>query len=86
MQFTTLVTVLAAAMTASASPALRARNDGGSGSSGGSCSTNEQPVCCDGVLGILACAVSVIGGTCNGNSYCCSTAAPVVSSGLMPLF
>lgn len=89
MQFSTVVTtILAVAMTASANPTVR-RNGGGGGGGGGttpaSCSTSgEKPVCCDGLLGVLTCAVSVLGGNCNGNSYCCQTDAAAVSAPFLP--
>ncbi|KAK4035103.1 hypothetical protein C8A01DRAFT_38438 [Parachaetomium inaequale] len=81
MQFSNLFTVLALAMTASALPAaetvgkLAPRTD----HPVPSCSNNQQPVCCGGLLFDLLgiCSVSILGGTCSGSSTCCTTnAAP----------
>jgi len=79
MQFSNLFTVLALAMTATALPAaenvdvLVERTDIPS-----NCNAASTNVCCQGgVLGGLLCAVSVIGGSCNGQAYCCNTDAPV---------
>ena len=83
MQLSQLFTTLALAMTASALPAgenvdkLAPRTE----QPVPSCTNNQQPVCCNSILPVLGnilCAVSVLGGTCEGSTYCCSTtAAPV---------
>ncbi|KAK4237131.1 hypothetical protein C8A03DRAFT_34946 [Achaetomium macrosporum] len=80
MQLTNLFTVAALAMTASALPAaenvdILAKRT----TPAPTCSNNNQPVCCNGLLGVLLCAVSVVGGNCEGSSYCCETNAPVGS-------
>lgn len=82
MHFNSLITLLTVAMTASALPAepaaapnaVVARTGGG-----GSCNSNQQPVCCNGLLGGLLCTVGLIAGTCNGEAYCCQTNSPLVS-------
>ncbi|KAK3943600.1 hypothetical protein QBC46DRAFT_351473 [Diplogelasinospora grovesii] len=79
MQFSTIFTVLAVAMTATATPVenLVARNGGGGSTSTPSCSNNQKAVCCNSLLGVLGCAVNILGGSCSGTAYCCSTdAAP----------
>ncbi|KAK3293139.1 uncharacterized protein B0H64DRAFT_444428 [Chaetomium fimeti] len=80
MQFPYLFTALALAMTASALPTgenvdtLAPRTYG---TPAASCTNNQQSVCCNGPLGALSCAVTVLGSTCGGQSYCCETnAAP----------
>lgn len=88
MQLTNLVTALAiAATTATALPAAEGRSAAGldllaprtgGGHDGSLCNNNQQPVCCNGLLGILGCAVGILGNNCEGASYCCETnAAPV---------
>ncbi|KAK0634543.1 hypothetical protein B0T17DRAFT_513601 [Bombardia bombarda] len=79
MQITNIFTILAVAMTAAAAPAeMVARTGGGGSTTPGTCSTNEQPVCCNSIgLDLLLCAVNVLGGSCSGTTFCCSTnAAP----------
>lgn len=80
MQFSQLFTALAVAMTAAALPAgenvdkLAPRTE----KPVPSCTNNQQPVCCNGLLGNILCSVSILGGTCEGSTYCCSTnEAPV---------
>jgi hypothetical protein len=79
MQFTSLFTILAVAMTASALPAEqvapRAANQVAS------CNNVQSQVCCDGVVG---CTLNVLGTTCDGGSYCCDSDAVQVSSALPP--
>lgn len=81
MQLTSLFTLLAVAMTASALPSLETptrRSEKGGGSGEGDTCTNETAnVCCTG--GILACLVNVAG-PCTGSSYCCSQDKIKVSS------
>lgn len=76
MQFSTIFTVLAVAMTASA--AALPGNGGGGDTSVVSCSSIQQNTCCqktDGLLSVLdiTCSVNVIGGNCNGQAYCCES-------------
>ncbi|KAK3305926.1 uncharacterized protein B0T15DRAFT_502952 [Chaetomium strumarium] len=80
MQFSNLFTVLALAMTATALPAaenvdvLAERTDTPPPAKCNSSSTN---VCCQGgILGNILCAVSILGGSCTGQAYCCQTDAP----------
>ena len=64
MQFTSLFTILAVAMTASALPsevAPRANQIG-------SCNSQTQNACCDGLAG---CLVVIAGSACKGEAYCC---------------
>jgi len=82
MQFTSIISVLALAMTAAALPAaenidlLAPRTN----NPAPACTNNDQrPVCCTGLFGILGCAVNILGGPCQGSSYCCSTTAAPVS-------
>lgn len=84
MQFSNVFTVLALAMTAAALPAVEnvdvvARTNSNPNPPS-TCNNNQKNVCCNSVLGILGCAVNVLGGSCTGSSYCCTTDAPVVSS------
>ncbi|KAK4155996.1 hypothetical protein C8A00DRAFT_31159 [Chaetomidium leptoderma] len=80
MHFSNIFTISALAMTAAALPTaetvdlLAPRTGGGTETS---CSnTGQKTVCCDSLLAIL-CTVSVLGGTCQSSSFCCSTdAAP----------
>ncbi|KAJ4291253.1 hypothetical protein N0V88_006254 [Collariella sp. IMI 366227] len=78
MQFKTLITALAVAMTASAMPAgsadaVEARTEPSV------CNNNQKSVCCNGLLGLLGCTVGILGGNCNGEAYCCQTNAPLGS-------
>ena len=84
MQFSNLVTALALAITATALPAgenadtLAPRTE----KPVPSCTNNQQPVCCDSIIPILGdilCSISILGGTCEGSTYCCSTTASPVS-------
>ncbi|KAK4139423.1 uncharacterized protein C8A04DRAFT_33105 [Dichotomopilus funicola] len=72
MQITSLFTLLAVAMTASALPSFEtpARRGGGEGEKGADnqCTNETANVCCSG--GILECVVN-IAGPCNGQAYCC---------------
>jgi len=84
MQFSNIFTVLALAMTAAALPAaenvdLLARTNP-IPNPPSTCNNNQQNVCCNSLLGILGCAVNILGGPCTGSSYCCNTNAPVVCS------
>jgi hypothetical protein len=72
MQFTSVFTLLAVAMTASALPSEVAR-----GNNIASCNAASQNVCCN---GLLNCVVQVAGKTCNTEAYCCETTAPQVSA------
>ncbi|KAL2016250.1 hypothetical protein VTK56DRAFT_4026 [Thermocarpiscus australiensis] len=78
MQLPSLFTVLAFAMTAAALPcspddAAPPRTDQHEVEA---CDNNNQPVCCNGgLLGILDCALAIVGGSCDGQSYCCSSNA-----------
>lgn len=79
MQFSTIFTALALAMTAAAAP--------GAAPSITSCSNDNKPVCCNegslaDVLG-LTCAVAALGGQCQGQSYCCETNAAQVRKPLL---
>ncbi|EGS23441.1 uncharacterized protein CTHT_0001330 [Thermochaetoides thermophila DSM 1495] len=81
MQFTTIFTVLALAFSAAAAPAPAEKSSGGS-TTITSCSNESKPVCCnksDGLIGVdvlgLTCAVALLGGQCQGTSYCCETDA-----------
>ncbi|KAL2257141.1 hypothetical protein VTK26DRAFT_603 [Humicola hyalothermophila] len=66
MQFSTIFTALALAMTAAAAPGAEIT----------SCSNDNKPVCCNsGLLGVLDCTVAALGGQCQGQSYCCETNA-----------
>ncbi|KAH6851058.1 hypothetical protein B0I37DRAFT_429511 [Chaetomium sp. MPI-CAGE-AT-0009] len=69
MQFTSLFTILAVAMTASALPAEVAPRLGGITS----CSAQSANVCCN---GLASCLVTALGKNCDGSSYCCETTAP----------
>ncbi|KAI0480618.1 hypothetical protein GGR56DRAFT_626857 [Xylariaceae sp. FL0804] len=79
MQFT-ITAILALAMTAAAAPnwpttTTTAAQPTGTSSSG-TCSNSQKQVCCSGDnLLDLSCLVQVIGETCTGGSYCCSTSA-----------
>ena len=67
MQFFTIFTVLAAAMTAAAAP-------GGGSPTVTSCTNVQQNTCCtEGLAGVLTCLVSALGGPCSGQAYCCET-------------
>ncbi|KAH6640639.1 hypothetical protein F5144DRAFT_590072 [Chaetomium tenue] len=74
MQFTSLFTILAVAMTASALPSEVAPRLGGITS----CSSQSANVCCN---GLASCLVTVVGKNCDGSSYCCETNA--VQGGLV---
>ncbi|KAF4966700.1 hypothetical protein FSARC_5644 [Fusarium sarcochroum] len=72
MQFTTIASILAMASAAIAAPAdIEARTNPGDNTN--VCSTNNQQVCCN---GLLNCVVQVLGKTCDGSAYCCKTGAP----------
>ncbi len=75
MQFTSLFTILAVAMTTSAlpSPNVAARGGGGGGTIASCNSIGNQVVCCDEILG---CLISV-GKTCDASAYCCETGQQV---------
>ena len=73
MQFTSLFTILAVAMTASALPsevAARANQIA-------SCNSVAQNTCCN---GLLDCLITVVGETCKGEAYCCDTSGKTVVS------
>ncbi|KAK4235376.1 hypothetical protein C8A03DRAFT_17878 [Achaetomium macrosporum] len=69
MQFTSIFSILAVAMTAAALPSAGVAPRTGDV---GSCNSQTSNVCCDGVLG---CVVTVLGKNCEGSSYCCETTA-----------
>jgi hypothetical protein len=75
MQFTSLFTILAVAMTASALPSEVAPRLGGITS----CSSQSANVCCNGLA--ADCLVTLLGKNCDGSSYCCETNA--VQGGLV---
>lgn len=90
MRITSLVTIVAAALTATALPApaamdiLAPRHGGGGGGDDKKpvpgCSNDNKPVCCQaGLLGLLECTVALLGGICEGSAYCCKTDAAAVS-------
>ncbi|VUC24801.1 unnamed protein product [Clonostachys rosea] len=73
MKFTTTFSVITLAATAAATPVdVVARTGGGGGGGGGSstCNSNQQQVCCASIVGI-DCLVDILGGNCNGGTYCC---------------
>jgi hypothetical protein len=72
MQFTSLFTILAVAMTASALPSEVAPRFGDITS----CSSQSANVCCD---GLASCLITALGKNCEGSSYCCETGAQQVS-------
>lgn len=76
MQFSTVFTILAAAMTASALPSshLLARGDDGDSTT---CSSQSTAVCCDGLA--ANCAVTVLAKNCDNSAYCCESNAVQVS-------
>lgn len=80
MQFTSIFTLLAVAMTAAALPSgdmVAAR--GGGGGETNICSSQTANVCCNGLA--LNCVLTgVLGQTCQGSSYCCANTTPQVSS------
>ncbi|KAK3904908.1 hypothetical protein C8A05DRAFT_13260 [Staphylotrichum tortipilum] len=69
MQFSSLFTLLAVAMTASAVPS----GHGGGSAEINACSSKTANVCCGGLLG---CVITLVGKECEGSSYCCDTTAP----------
>lgn len=73
MQFTSLFTMLAVAMTASALPSEAAPR----GNNVGSCNSIAQNTCCN---GLLDCLITVVGETCKGEAYCCDTSGKTVVS------
>ncbi|KAK4033921.1 hypothetical protein C8A01DRAFT_39617 [Parachaetomium inaequale] len=77
MQFTSLFTILAVAMTASALPSDVVPRGGG-GPSITSCSTQSANVCCN---GIASCLLNVAAKDCSADSYCCESSA--VQAGLV---
>ncbi|KAK3314597.1 hypothetical protein B0H66DRAFT_605544 [Apodospora peruviana] len=75
MQFSSIFTILAIAMTTAAAPAeVEARNGGSP-----SCNTDQKAVCCNTIVGAVLCdVVNILStGTCSAGSYCCSTDAPL---------
>ncbi len=82
MQFSSVFTILAVAMTASAIPS------GGKGGGGSTeinaCSSKTANVCCGST--VLGCLITLIGKECAGESYCCDTNAPEVSPFPQPRF
>jgi hypothetical protein len=76
MQFTTVFTILAAAMTAAAIPSSRllARNGDSSGDTN-VCSSESTAVCCN---GIASCLVNVAAKNCDNSAYCCEAGNDVV--------
>jgi hypothetical protein len=79
MKYFTTISMLAMATMAMASPAVQARNYGGGGGGGSStCNNNQQSVCCQSVLSLI-CLVDILGGNCNGGTFCCDEGASVVS-------
>jgi hypothetical protein len=80
MKYFTAISMLAMATMAMASPAVQARNYGNGGGGGGSstCNNNQQSVCCQSVLSLI-CLVDILGGNCNGGTFCCDEGASVVS-------
>ncbi|KAJ4306809.1 hypothetical protein N0V88_000177 [Collariella sp. IMI 366227] len=82
MQFSTIFTVLAAAMTASAFPKMvMPRGGGGSNEVNVCSSTHNTAVCCNGVLD---CVVNVIASNCDQSAYCCES-GDAVQGGLINL-
>lgn len=74
MQFSTIFTVLAAAMTATALPNV-ARSGGDE--TAVCSSTHNNNVCCD---GLLNCVLNVVAENCSNDAYCCKSDAVQVSS------
>ena len=77
MKYITAISMLAMAAITAATPlnGVEARNYGGGGST---CDNNQQQVCCSSVLS-LVCLVDILGGNCNGGTFCCDNGASVVS-------
>ncbi|KAL2132389.1 hypothetical protein VTI74DRAFT_3866 [Chaetomium olivicolor] len=80
MQFSTIFTVLAAAMTASAIPHANLAVRGG-GNEVNVCSTKSTQVCCNGVL---QCLITAVGANCQADAYCCES-GDAVQGGLLNL-
>ncbi|KXX74879.1 hypothetical protein MMYC01_202394 [Madurella mycetomatis] len=69
MQFTTIVSILAVAMTAAAAPS------GGGGNTVNSCSNQQTQYCCNGLLSCVSVDIIAMllgqNANCQGQSYCC---------------
>jgi hypothetical protein len=80
MKFTTTLSVIALAGAAAATPVeIEARTGGGGG--GGNtptCDSNQHQVCCASVIGVQ-CLIDILGGNCNGGTYCCNAGGASVS-------
>ncbi|KAK4118207.1 hypothetical protein N657DRAFT_685404 [Parathielavia appendiculata] len=72
MQYSSIFTILALAMTAIAAPSEKVVRAGGGDTTIGSCNSSNSNVCCtSGLLGVLNC-IAVLGKNCEGSAYCCS--------------
>ena len=80
MKYATIISVLALAATAIATPTPW---NGGGGSS--TCNNDQQEVCCASLLDLI-CLVGAIGGSCDSSAYCCDNGASVVSYSPISLF
>ncbi|AEO71287.1 uncharacterized protein THITE_2123482 [Thermothielavioides terrestris NRRL 8126] len=74
MQFTSIFTVLAVAMTAAALPS--AGTVAPRVADNNYYSSETANTCCTGVAN---CVLQLVGETCSGSAYCCETDAPQVS-------
>ncbi|KHN94580.1 uncharacterized protein MAM_07635 [Metarhizium album ARSEF 1941] len=77
MKFTAAILALAA--TAVAVPTGHYGEPGGHGQGqghGGVCNNNDRSnkVCCSGIIAGVLCNIDIVGGNCNGGSYCCKSA------------
>jgi hypothetical protein len=73
MQYTSIFTILALAMTAAAAPSEKLPRVQ---SNIASCNSATQNVCCNGVAN---CILTVAGKNCEGSAYCCDTDGVQVS-------
>jgi hypothetical protein len=75
MQFTTVFTILAAAMTAAAMPSSRLLARNGDDGDTNVCSSESTAVCCN---GIASCLLNVAAKNCDNSAYCCEAGNDVV--------
>ncbi|KAK4095704.1 hypothetical protein N658DRAFT_511838 [Parathielavia hyrcaniae] len=73
MQYSSIFTILALAMTATAAPSEKAVRHGSSDDTIASCNSSTANVCCDGAANCILQIIHVGTKSCTGTAYCCES-------------